>query len=61
MNEFLPYIKSVVEGYFHQYIAPQDADISGLLQNFSDNLVVIDDNAQVQASNDAFNHLKLSK
>ncbi|NQZ09458.1 MAG: helix-turn-helix transcriptional regulator [Algicola sp.] len=61
LNEFLPYIKSVVEGYFHQYIAPQDADISALLQHFSDNLVVIDDNAQIQASNDAFNHLKLSK
>jgi hypothetical protein len=31
LNEFLPYIKSVVEGYFHQYIAPQDADISAFL------------------------------
>jgi DNA-binding CsgD family transcriptional regulator len=61
LNEFLPYIKSVVEGHFHQYIAPQDADISALLQHFSDNLVVVDDNAQVQASNDAFNQLKLSK
>ncbi len=61
LNEFLPYIKSVVEGYFHQYIAPQDADISALLQSFSDNLAVIDDNAKVQASNDAFNQLKSSK
>jgi len=65
LSEFIPYLKMVIESYFQelrqQQSRHQDIDILHFVEQFSDNLAVIDETGAVAVSNRAFNQLRTSK
>lgn len=60
-DAFLPYLGQLTEKHFDHYIRPKAPDVSVFIEQFNQNLAILDSRSNILQHNSAFEQLKLRK